>query len=51
MADKSESMERKSVWEEPAIKSVWEEPTFRHIGANAAETGINNGPEILILLS
>ncbi len=32
-------------------KAAYEKPSFRRIGADEAETGINNGPEILILLS
>lgn len=32
-------------------RTVWEKPEFHRIGADEAETGINNGPEILILLS
>ncbi len=32
-------------------KAPYEKPSFRRIGADEAETGISNGPEILILLS
>ena len=32
-------------------KTAWEQPAFQRIGADDAETGISNGPEILILLS
>lgn len=32
-------------------KAAWEQPEFQRIGADEAETGINFGPEILILIS
>lgn len=34
-----------------APKAVYEKPAFHRIGAEEAETGINFGPETLILLS
>ncbi len=40
----------KQAWDQPRFKA-WEKPTFQRIAANEAETGINFGPEILILVS
>jgi hypothetical protein len=37
--------------EAEATLRVWEQPTYQRIGAEEAETGIQFGPEILILLS
>lgn len=37
-------------WDPPALKRVWEAPTLTSIPLDAAETGINFGPEILVLL-
>ena len=45
MADEQHETETRS--ERP----VWEKPAFYRIGADEAETGIDFGPEILILLS
>ncbi|MEJ0025010.1 MAG: hypothetical protein WDN01_03185 [Rhizomicrobium sp.] len=35
----------------PSARAVYEKPSFHRIGADEAETGIQFGPEILILLS
>lgn len=33
------------------VKKSWQAPSFYSIDADSTESGINNGPEILILLS
>ncbi|WCM25781.1 hypothetical protein NDN01_17305 [Sphingomonas sp. QA11] len=33
------------------VKKPWQAPSFYSIDADSTESGINNGPEILILLS
>lgn len=38
-------------WDPPALKRVWEAPALTSIPLDAAETGVNFGPEVLILLS
>ena len=35
----------------PRSREAWQKPGFRRIGADEAQTGIDFGPEILILLS
>jgi hypothetical protein len=32
-------------------RNVWQRPVLRHLGMDEAETGINSGPEVLVLLS
>ena len=57
LASRDESTEgvdgatQRRAWEAPALKRVWEAPALTSIPLDAAETGINFGPEILILLS
>ncbi|HEY0106805.1 MAG TPA: hypothetical protein VGB91_12025 [Rhizomicrobium sp.] len=51
MARIDERRESIGINESGSVRAPYEKPVFHRIGADEAETGIQFGPEILILLS